>query len=118
LRASDLPGRADLWWASPPCISFSKAGRRSPINGFDGRRSAAPDSIDLRQRTPTERSVVNLGVTAPLTPPASDSSPSSGPARTMKSNGPKLAIDASLCSRRGLRRPAVPLPPCFRDCWS
>jgi DNA (cytosine-5)-methyltransferase 1 len=38
LGPSDLPGRADLAWASSPCQDFSLAGSRS---GLDGPRSSA-----------------------------------------------------------------------------
>jgi DNA (cytosine-5)-methyltransferase 1 len=38
LKAADLPGRADLAWASPPCQDVSLAGDRA---GLDGSRSGA-----------------------------------------------------------------------------
>jgi site-specific DNA-cytosine methylase len=38
LTTSDLPGIADLAWASPPCQDFSVAGDRA---GLDGERSSA-----------------------------------------------------------------------------
>ncbi|MFO1015744.1 MAG: DNA cytosine methyltransferase [Caulobacteraceae bacterium] len=38
LRTSDLPGRADLAWASSPCQDFSLAGARAGLQG--GRSSA------------------------------------------------------------------------------
>jgi len=38
LRAADLPGRADLAWASSPCQDFSLAGARAGLSG--GRSSA------------------------------------------------------------------------------
>lgn len=38
LRAADLPGRADLAWASSPCQDFSLAGGRAGLGG--GRSSA------------------------------------------------------------------------------
>jgi DNA (cytosine-5)-methyltransferase 1 len=38
LTTSDLPGIADLAWASPPCQDFSLAGDRA---GLDGERSSA-----------------------------------------------------------------------------
>ncbi len=38
LSAADLPGRADLAWASSPCQDFSLAGRRA---GLEGGRSSA-----------------------------------------------------------------------------
>ncbi len=38
LSAADLPGRADLAWASSPCQDFSLAGARA---GLDGGRSSA-----------------------------------------------------------------------------
>jgi DNA (cytosine-5)-methyltransferase 1 len=38
LQAADLPGRADLAWASSPCQDVSLAGARA---GLDGARSSA-----------------------------------------------------------------------------
>jgi DNA (cytosine-5)-methyltransferase 1 len=38
LSAGDLPGRADLAWASSPCQDFSLAGARAGLAG--GRSSA------------------------------------------------------------------------------
>ena len=38
LKTADLPGRAGLAWASPPCQDISLAGDRA---GLDGSRSGA-----------------------------------------------------------------------------
>jgi DNA (cytosine-5)-methyltransferase 1 len=47
LRASDLPGRADLAWASFPCQDLSLAGAGA---GLDGRRSSAFWGFHARMR--------------------------------------------------------------------
>lgn len=56
LRSADLPGRADLAWASSPCQDFSLAGERA---GLEGGRSSAVfgfwnliNSLTLEDRAP------------------------------------------------------------------
>jgi len=56
LQASDLPGRADLAWASSPCQDFSLAGARAGLQG--GRSSAffgfwrLMETLDAARRAP------------------------------------------------------------------
>jgi len=56
LQAADLPGRADLAWASSPCQDFSLAGARAGLQG--GRSSAffgfwrLMETLDAARRAP------------------------------------------------------------------
>lgn len=52
LTPDDLPGRADLAWASSPCQDFSLAGARAGLGG--GRSSALLGFLDLMQRVEGE----------------------------------------------------------------
>ena len=69
LEASDLPGRADLAWASSPCQDFSLAGARAGLAG--GRSSAffgfwrLVEALDAQGRAP--RTVVIENVVGLLT---------------------------------------------------
>ncbi len=69
LTADDLPGRADLAWASSPCQDFSLAGGRA---GLEGGRSSAffgfwrlMEALDDRGRAP--RAIVIENVSGLLT---------------------------------------------------
>ncbi|HEY3815293.1 MAG TPA: DNA cytosine methyltransferase [Caulobacteraceae bacterium] len=64
LEANDLPGRADLAWASSPCQDLSLAGNRG---GLDGRRSSAfwgfwrlIEALDREGRAPRVLVVENV----------------------------------------------------------
>jgi DNA (cytosine-5)-methyltransferase 1 len=69
LTAADLPGRADLAWASSPCQDFSLAGARAGLRG--GRSSAffgfwrLVEALDGEGRAP--RAIVVENVTGLLT---------------------------------------------------
>ena len=69
LTPADLPGEADLAWASSPCQDFSLAGARAGLTG--GRSSAffgfwrLVESLDLQGRAP--RAIVIENVTGLLT---------------------------------------------------
>jgi DNA (cytosine-5)-methyltransferase 1 len=69
LTAADLPGRADLAWASSPCQDFSLAGARAGLQG--GRSSAffgfwrLVEALDGQGRAP--RAIVVENVTGLLT---------------------------------------------------
>lgn len=52
LTPEDLPGRADLAWASSPCQDFSLAGGRAGLGG--GRSSALLGFLDLMRRVEAE----------------------------------------------------------------
>ena len=74
LEAADLPGRADLAWASSPCQDLSLAGRR---RGLDGKRSSAfwgfwklIEALDREGRAP--RAVVIENVAGLLTSAGGD----------------------------------------------
>ena len=74
LEASDLPGRADLAWASSPCQDLSLAGHR---RGLDGRKSSAfwgfwrlIEALDREGRAP--RAVVIENVAGLLTSSAGE----------------------------------------------
>jgi DNA (cytosine-5)-methyltransferase 1 len=65
LRAGDLPGRADLAWASSPCQDFSLAGGRAGLSG--GRSSAffgfwrLVEALAAEGRAPRAIVVENVG---------------------------------------------------------
>jgi DNA (cytosine-5)-methyltransferase 1 len=65
LAASDLPGRADLAWASSPCQDFSLAGARAGLGG--GRSSAffgfwrLVEALDREGRAPRAVVLENVG---------------------------------------------------------
>src|SRR5689334_10729979 len=69
LSAADLPGRADLAWASSPCQDFSLAGARAGLGG--GRSSAffgfwrLMEALDAEGRAP--RAIVIENVSGLLT---------------------------------------------------
>ena len=74
LEARDLPGRADLAWASSPCQDLSLAGHR---RGLDGRKSSAfwgfwrlIEALDREGRAP--RAVVIENVAGLLTSSAGE----------------------------------------------
>ncbi|MFT4253144.1 MAG: DNA cytosine methyltransferase [Caulobacter sp.] len=64
LTAGDLPGRADLAWASSPCQDFSLAGARAGLHG--GRSSAffgfwrLVEALDAEGRAPTTIVIENV----------------------------------------------------------
>ncbi len=65
LKAADLPGRADLAWASFPCQDLSLAGNGK---GLDGERSGAfwgfhdiIHALNVRRRAPTLLVLENVG---------------------------------------------------------
>ena len=65
LTAADLPGRADLAWASSPCQDFSLAGARAGLGG--GRSSAffgfwrLIEALDAEGRAPRALVLENVG---------------------------------------------------------
>ena len=73
LTAADLPGRADLAWASSPCQDLSLAGgRRGLGRGLDGGRSSAFWGfwrliMDLERQDRAPRAIVIENVTGLLT---------------------------------------------------
>ncbi|PXA95347.1 DNA (cytosine-5-)-methyltransferase, partial [Caulobacter sp. D4A] len=64
LEAADLPGQADLAWASSPCQDFSLAGARAGLHG--GRSSAffgfwrLIEALDAEGRAPTTIVIENV----------------------------------------------------------
>lgn len=64
LEAADLPGQADLAWASSPCQDFSLAGARAGLHG--GRSSAffgfwrLVEALDAEGRAPTTIVIENV----------------------------------------------------------